>query len=185
MVRLAFEVINTGSEPLVALWAAHPQFTVDEETRIKLPASVERVLNVSPAKDWGTVRETYPWPEAQSQNGRWHNLDRIGTADLHDCRKFYLLPDQAVSWAALQQGNDGDWIRLSWDSRRVPYLGIWVDEGTYNAAPTAALEPTTGFYDNLDLAWQNNHVMHLPPNEPVRWHLDIEVGSGMVGESKQ
>ncbi|MBI5668381.1 MAG: hypothetical protein HZC41_10270 [Chloroflexi bacterium] len=179
-VRLAFEVVNTGSEPIVALWAAHPQFVVDDNTRIRLPESVKRVINVHQTRDWGTVGQSYPWSEAQAEDGHWHRLDCIGTADRHNCRKFYLPPDEPVSWAALQQGDDGDWIRLSWDARSVPYLGIWVDEGTYNAAPTAALEPATGFYDSLDWAWQNNRVMHLPPNEPIRWYLNIEVGNGMI-----
>jgi galactose mutarotase-like enzyme len=166
-VRMEFAVINTGVEPLIALWAAHPQF------------------QVNPTQDWGEVNQTYPWAEAQSQKGQFIRLDRIGSADLHNCRKFYLPPQHRVNWAALQQRDDGEWIRLSWDSRHVPYLGIWVDEGVYNASPTAALEPTTGFYDKLDLAWQNNRVMHLPPNEPVRWHLDIEFGSGVLGEPAQ
>jgi galactose mutarotase-like enzyme len=178
-LRLAFEAVNTGTEPFVALWAAHPQFTVDEETQIKLPASVEQVFKVY-LEDEGSVSQTYPWPGAQLQNGHLLKLDRIGPADLHSCRKFYLLPEQTVSWAALQQGDGGDWIRLSWEPADVPYLGIWVDEGTYNAAPTAALEPATGYYDKLDRAWQNNHVIHFQPNEPIRWFLDIEVGTGML-----
>lgn len=179
-VRLAFEVINTGTEPFVALWAAHPQFSVDSQTRIKLPASVEEVINVHPTDEWGTAGQRYQWAEALSQQGTVHQLDHIGSADSHNSRKFYLPPDQPVTWAALQQVDTGAWIRLSWDAAHVPYLGIWVDEGTYNAAPTAALEPTTGYYDNLARAWKDNRVMHLHPNEPIRWHLDIEVGSGTL-----
>lgn len=179
-VRLTFEVVNTGAEPLAALWSAHPQFAVDTETCIKLPASVERVVNVHPTQDWGAVNQIYPWHEAQSQRGQWQQLDRIGTADLHHCRKFFVMPDQRISWAALQQDSDGVWVRLSWDSECVPYFGLWVDEGTYNPAPTAALEPTTGYYDRLDVAWQNNRVMHLPPDQSVSWYLDVEVGSGML-----
>jgi galactose mutarotase-like enzyme len=181
-VRLEFEVINIGIEPLIALWAAHPQFQVDKDTRIRLPASVDRVVNVHASQDWGEVNRSYPWSEAESQNGQIIRLERIGSADLHKCRKFYLPHDYRVTWAALQQRDNGEWIRLSWDSEHVPYLGIWVDEGTYNAAPTAALEPATGFYDKLDVAWQNNRVMHLPPNEPVHWYLDIEIGSGALKE---
>ncbi len=39
-LRLSYEVINAGSEPLSLLWAAHPQFAADEATRIMLPAEV-------------------------------------------------------------------------------------------------------------------------------------------------
>ena len=177
-LRLTFDVVNTGSEPLVALWAAHPQFVVDGDTRIRLPHTVTQVVNVHPTTDWGAVGNIYDWPNARAQDGRHHNLDHIGAADRHNCRKFYLLPDQPVNWAALQQGGDGAWLRLSWNAAEVPYLGIWVDEGTYNAAPTTALEPSTGYYDKLDFAWQNGRAMVLPSGEPVSWQLDLEVGNG-------
>jgi galactose mutarotase-like enzyme len=183
-LRLALEVVNISPEPLVALWAAHPQFTVNRQTQIKLPEAVEYVVNVYSPPEWGILSQTHPWPKAQTKNGQLLSLDHIGAPNLRICRKSYILPDKPVSWAALQQGEAGDWIRLSWDSDRVPYLGVWVDEGAYNPASTAALEPATGYYDSLDVAWQNNRVMHLPPNEPVRWHIDIEIGSGMMDTSK-
>lgn len=176
--RLKFEVVNTGEEPIIALWAAHPQFVVNEETRIRLPKAVEQVVNVHETPEWGAVGTLYSWAEAQSQHGEQRSLDQIGTADLKTCRKFYVPADQHVDWAALQQGDDGAWVRLSWDREQVPYLGIWVDEGAYNAASTAALEPSTGFYDNLNFAWKNQRVMHLIPHQPLQWTIDIEMGTG-------
>jgi galactose mutarotase-like enzyme len=179
-LSIEFEVLNTGSESFVALWAAHPQFAVGAETRIVLPERVQRVVNVHAVDDWPTAGHVYPWPEAQASDGRAFRLDRIGTADLHHCRKFYVLPDEPVNWAALQQEDSGDYVRLSWDISQIPYLGLWVDEGTYNPLPTAALEPSTGYYDRLDLAYRNNAVMRLQPNEPVCWRLDIELGCGTL-----
>jgi hypothetical protein len=73
---------------------------------------------------------------------------------------------------------------MSWDTREIPYLGIWVDEGAYNPLPTAALEPTTGFFDKLDTAWQNNAVMRLQPNAPICWSLNIELGNGELPVSE-
>ncbi|MCA0452442.1 MAG: hypothetical protein LCI00_00530 [Chloroflexi bacterium] len=178
--RLTYEVINTGTGPLAALWTAHPQFMVDAETRIRLPASVDSLVNVHQTADWGAVGNRYSWPLAQSQQGQFHRLDQIGEPALHNCRKFYLPADHPVSWAALQQGHDGAWIRLSWNVSELPYLGIWVDEGAYNTASTAALEPSTGFYDALDFAWRNNRAMTLQPAEPVRWTLTIELGVGTI-----
>jgi galactose mutarotase-like enzyme len=179
-LRLAFQAINTGLEPFMALWAAHPQFIVNEDTRIVLPSSVHSVVNVLPTEQWGEAGLEYDWPTAQARTGQQTALDRVGSAELRKCRKFYLAPDSSVSWAGLQQGEAGDWLRLSWDVSTVPYLGVWVDEGTYNAAPTVALEPSTGFYDSLSLAWENNRLMQLLPNAPYQWHLDIEMGTGAL-----
>lgn len=179
-LRVEFEAANTGTEPFVALWASHPQFAVDAETRIVLPERVERVVNVHRVEEWPDIGQTYLWPQAQTDDGRPFELDRIGGAEKQRCRKFYVLPDEPVNWAALRQDNTGDYIRLAWDSSQIPYLGLWVDEGTYNPLPTAALEPTTGYYDRLDIAWQNNRVMRLSPDKPVHWRLDIELGCGAL-----
>lgn len=176
--HLTFEVTNTGTEPITALWAAHPQFAVNEETRIRLPRTATQVVNVHPTPDWGKVGNVYPWAEAQSQRGEMQQLDQVGTADLKNCRKFYLPENNPVDWAALQQGDNGTWLRLSWNTQQVPYLGIWVDEGAYNSTSTVALEPSTGYYDKLDFAWENQRSMHLIPNQPVQWMLDIAVGNG-------
>lgn len=179
-LRLTFEVINLGTEPIIALWAAHPQFVVNEETHIRLPEAVQQVVNVHATPDWGAAGSIYSWAEAQSQLGKRQLLNRVGPADLKNCRKFYLPENQPVDWAALQQGDDGVWVRLSWNAQQVPYLGIWVDEGVYNTASTVAIEPSTGFYDKLDFAWENKHVMHLIPHQPNQWTLDIEVGKGVI-----
>lgn len=179
-VRLEYEVINTGSESLSALWAAHPQFAVNDETRLVLPPSVNRIVNVQVTEEWGDAGLNYPWPTAQARYGQPVALDRVSSSQLRNHRKVYVPPDTLVSWAGLQQGAADHWLRLSWDASAVPYLGIWVDEGVYNAAPTVALEPSTGFYDSLALAWQNKRVMQLLPNSPCRWSLDVEVGSGAL-----
>jgi galactose mutarotase-like enzyme len=179
-IRMLFEVVNMGDEPLAALWSAHPQFAVDAETRIRLPNTVKEVVNVHQTEDWRDVEGVYGWATAQGANGQLHHLDVIRSADLRKCRKFFVLPEEQIGWAALQQGDHGAWVRLRWDAACVPYFALWVDEGTYNPVATAALEPTTGYYDRLDRAWEKRCAMHLIPHTPVRWHLDIELGSGTL-----
>ena len=176
-LRFIFELINTGDESLIALWAAHPQFAIDAETQIVLPSQVREVVNVLATEDWGPIGAVHPWPTAVSRTGETVALDRV-IRDKRAHRKLYLLPHAPVSWAALRQGASGTWLRLSWDVKLVPYLGIWVDEGSYNAHSTASLEPSTGYYDSLDVAWQNRRLMHLPPRASYHWYIDVRCGVG-------
>lgn len=177
-IRLSYEVVNTNEEPLVAFWTAHPQFIADAETRIILPDNVAEVVNVQSTNELPKVGALIDWPEARTQSGELLMIDRVRAASEHKHRKIYLPPEQPAHWAALRQGVDGPWLRLSWDAESVPYLGIWVDEGSYNPAPTAALEPSTGYYDTLALAWQNERVMHLLPGITLSWSLDLTLGHG-------
>lgn len=179
-ISVAFEAVNTGTEPFVALWAAHPQFAADADTRIVLPPSTERVISVYWPDDARGSGHVHAWPTAHTHDGRPMQLDQIGAASLRQCRKFYLPPNEPVGWAAVQQGAAGEWVRLSWNTADVPYLGLWVDEGTYSPLPVAALEPATGYFDRLDLAWRNNAVMRFDPHQPVRWQLSIELGAGTL-----
>ena len=67
-------------------------------------------------------------------------------------------------------------LRLACDPELVPFLGLWVDEGGFNACSTVALEPSTGFYDSLSRAWENQQVIQVPPGGTYRWYIDIEIG---------
>lgn len=176
-LRLSYEVVNTGFEPLSALWTAHPQFGADDATRIVLPAEVTQVVSVQPTAEFPVMEQRCGWRVTTTPAGEPLSLDRVRPASARSHRKVYLPPEQPVRWAGLQQGEDGAWLRLSWDPSQIPYLGIWVDEGSYNPAPTVALEPSTGYYDSLTRAWRNNRVMRLPPGAPQRWWLDVAVGS--------
>lgn len=176
MIRLEYEVVNTGTEAFAGLWAGHPQFKIDAETRIIFPPQVQSIIMVMQTADWGEIGAEYSWPAAVNRHGQSVSLDCAQSPDRHKYHKFYLPPEHRVSWAALRQG--AHWLRLSWNPEQVPYLGVWVDEGSFNSVSTIALEPSTGFYDDLSLAWKNQRVMHLRPSVPLRWHIDIECGAG-------
>jgi galactose mutarotase-like enzyme len=165
-LQLEYELSATGTAPLWLLWAAHPQFAVDTpSTRIVLPADVHQLLNVWPSIE--PERVEWPSPDLESIRGL------PGGAG----RKLYALPDAKIGTAGLIDA-DGSWLRLTWDPTRVPYLGIWLDNGAYARHPVIALEPATGFYDELARAVSNQRVAHVHPGRPLRWSLEVSLGSG-------
>lgn len=170
-IRLAYEVENTGLAPLCFLWAAHPQFVADADTAIILPGSTTEVVNVVDGAAWGAEGQRYPWPQAVTPDGRHCSLDRIGPTTLGDCRKFYLPPAEPIAWAQVTNHRLGCSLRLAWQPEQVSYLGIWVDEGCYNTAPTVALEPSNGYYDSLTLAYHNQRVATCEPGARQIWEL--------------
>ncbi len=172
-LRLSYAVINTGDAPFFGLWAAHPQFCVTPQTRIQLP--VQQVVNVTDIPEWGAPGQLFDWPQATTQHGEPRSIDAVAPATAHRCRKFYTLPDQPVAWSGLHETPTGPWLRLAWDTAQVPYLGIWVDEGMFNAVPTAALEPATGYYDSLAGAYANRRVPLLNPGQPVTWEMTVQI----------
>jgi galactose mutarotase-like enzyme len=178
-VQLHYQLINLGSDAMPYMWAAHPQFVCGLDARLIIPPHVTTVCNaVHELWGWGARETRYDWPSATVADGVEVRLDRIGSPSLNRARKFLVPPDMRASWAGLIRRPSQDWLRLEWNPSLVPYLGLWVDEGALNPESVAALEPMTGFYDSLIIAWNKKRVPLLEPGATQEWTLTVRCGTG-------
>lgn len=178
-LRMRYELQNLETESMPFMWAAHPQFQYGAEAQIRLPAQVKEVCNTLPAEwGWGEPETRFDWPEALRVGGRRVRIDQVGPASKNQARKFFVPPEISVGWAGLIQRPQGDWLRLDWDPRETPYLGLWVDEGKISHEAVAALEPMTGYYDSLAVAWEKQLVAMIEPGESRSWTLAVCLGTG-------
>lgn len=175
-LRLDYTLVNLGQEELFGLWAAHPQFHAGLETRVVLPAQVGEVLNVVDSSLWGPAGSSCAWPETIGVDGNRYHLDRLRVGAVEKSRKVYLPPETRAEWARLVRQPAGNWLSLEWAPQEISYLGIWVDQGEYHTAHVIALEPSTGFYDRLDRAWQLGRSMVVPPGGELQWALQARCG---------
>lgn len=174
-LQMHYEVRNLESERIAYLWSAHPQFACGDEARIVLPPAITAVHNALPVEwGWGEPEARLAWPLTEQQV----RLDAVGPPNRQAARKFFVPPQTAVSWAGLVRRPAGDWLRLDWDARALPYLGIWVDEGCISSESVVALEPMTGYYDSLVTAWQKKRVALIKPGEMQSWDLFVRLGTG-------
>jgi galactose mutarotase-like enzyme len=176
-LRLQYRATNNGADPMPYLWAGHPQFTAEPHTEIVLPPQVTEVYNVLDFPQWGPAGTVYPWPQATRADGKPVHLNRIAPASAHDCRKVYVMPDVRTGWAELVEQMSGNTLRIEWPADKVPYMGLWVDEGTYNTLPAVAPEPATGFYDSLELAYGTGRVSVLQPGGTDEWYVNLRAGT--------
>lgn len=177
-LKLTYELINQGSAPMPYLWAAHPQFLCGQKTQIVLPEQVQEVCNTLPAEwGWGEPETRFDWPEARDPDKRPQRIDQVGPPTLEKAWKFFTLPDERISQATLIRKPSNDYLRLTWDPNEIPYFGIWVDQGVFSHASVAAPEPSTGYYDSLETAWQKGEVTLAKPGEPCIWSLSVQLGT--------
>lgn len=178
-LQLHYELENLSQELMPYIWAAHPQFACGDNAQILLPPEVTQVCNTIPADwGWGDPETRFDWPEALSVTGQKVRIDRTRPPSLQQARKFFVLPETHPAWTGLVRHPSEDWLRLDWDPEQVPYLGIWIDEGALNHTTVAALEPTTGFYDSLAVAWGKKEVTVLEPGSTRTWALTVQSGTG-------
>lgn len=177
-LQLDYALTNNGPESLAYLWAAHPQFACGNDLQIFLPAHVEQVTNSLPAEwGWGQPGSVHGWPEATNARGDPVRLDRAGPPAQRRARKFFVLPEPAISEVTLRRRPSGAWLRLAWSPVELPYFGLWVDEGAISHTSAVAPEPMTGYYDSLTVAWANGRVTTLAPGATQSWTMTVQIGS--------
>lgn len=178
VLKLSYQAINTSEEPISYVWAAHPLFSANEVTEVVLPPHIEKVFNVIQDERFGPIGALLDWWEYLTEAGEKWILNRIRPVTVKDARKVYIPPDVPISQAALKQTDSGAWLRLDWESEQIPYLGLWMDEGMFGAEANVALEPASGFYDNLSRAWAAQRSSTLPAHGTVEWTLTTRCGFG-------
>lgn len=178
-LELRYRLTNFGQQSMPYLWAAHPQFVCGGDAEILLPPEVTEVCNTLPESwGWGVPETRFGWPATLDADDNLVRLDRVGPPTLRRARKVFALPDVRPEWAGVVCQPDGDWLRLAWDAARVPYFGLWVDEGAISHASVVAPEPMTGFYDNLEIAWAKQEVTTVEAGATRRWTLSVRLGTG-------
>ncbi len=176
-LRLRYALVNLADEPMPYIWAAHPQLVAGLDGEIVFPPEVTEVINTIPESwGWGPPETHFDWPEATAMDGRRVRLDQVGPPALRKGRKLFTMPAVRPSWAAVLRRQSGHWLRFEWNPAEIPYLGLWVDEGALNHESVAAPEPTTGWYDDLALAWEKREVTIVPAGATQQWMLTVKLG---------
>ena len=177
-LQIYYELKNLGTEKMAYLWAAHPQIVYNSEAKIILPSKVTKVCNTIPAEwGWGNPETYFGWPNATDPKGQSIRIDHAGAPSLRQGRKFFVSPDTHIEWAGIVRHPDMDWLRIEWDADKVPYFGVWVDEGALCHTSVIALEPTTGFYDSLETAWNKKEVATIDSGDKKTWALTVHLGT--------
>jgi galactose mutarotase-like enzyme len=177
-LSLDYSLANLSREPLYGLWASHALFTVNENTELILPSHITELYNVLDIEPWGSPGTVHAYPVTTTPDGTRWDLRRIRPTTQPTFRKFYVNPNERVAYVRLSQLDKNAQITMSWDARDLPYFGIWIDEGVYTKTPVLGLEPSNGFYDGLDIAYEKNRIAPVQGKSTVTWSLVLEVKAG-------
>lgn len=145
---------------------AHPQFAIVEQTRVLLPETIDRLLCVYGGQSLETMG-TYDVP----------SLSLINPVVTGDGKKFYYPGKVAIGRSGLHEQASGNYLMLTVPQHKVPYLGVWIDEGMYNDRVTCALEPGIGYFDSLSAAIANGTAQIVDPHGSFEWSLTVALGN--------
>ncbi len=163
---VSYEITNLSDTPQPYLWAWHALWD-SRDLCLDLPG-IGEVIPVHENTFLGPKDHPVPWPIVNN-----HDLRQPSSWQDKKTAKIYLPPHIRLSQASLTWPKVS--LDISWQSDKLPYLGIWYNHGGFKNEYNLALEPATGFYDRLDEAVARNMVSILYPHEKHSWELHLTV----------
>lgn len=179
-LRLDYRVENDSDKPLWGLWAFHGLFACDEHSRLELPRAKGqpsvKVRTVQPSGPLGPSDTLLDFPLHTQEDGTCLDVAAIAPASAATTKKIYVDGPVETGEAAITLNHGALCCSMTWDPQLVPYLGVWITEGGFRGDYNAALEPTTGFYDDLERATHNG-LQPIPPRDTLSFWLEISISS--------
>jgi len=176
---LDYELLNLSDRPTTWLWSAHPLLSVEAGDRILLPKEIENVAVEYSAGDNFKRGSSIDWPLATTLSGERTDLRVMGEQDGTTAHKLFARMEQQ-GFAALYRHRAHQGIAIQFDSKMLPFLGLWVSCGAWpqegvQKQYTVALEPTTSSVDSLAAASKNGTARVLNPHEQCHWRLEFHL----------
>lgn len=173
-LRLDYHLENLSSFPFRCMWAAHPLFVTARGSRIELPEGIGSIVNAqtSPGLTSYGARYSFPHPEGSVSAV---DLREIPPIAQRGSWKWWVEGELSRGWCVLRSTAAGYLVRLAFPVDKVPYLGIWVNNGDWNQQFNCGIEPATGGMDGIDLARLFGVEHILKPYAEEEWHLLISV----------
>lgn len=172
-LRIAYKIENIGSTGQSFLYACHPLFAVSKGDRVLLPSEIQELrLDYSKGDRLGISGSIIPWPVTNAGL-------RLDVADGPEAATAEMLysPRLREGVCGIYRKAAGLVLEVSFDSKRLPYLGLWLCYGGWpgdGQAPqqyAVALEPTTSPCNTLAKAQQANADISLEAGETYDWQI--------------
>lgn len=178
-----YKLVNNSSFPLNYIWSAHPLLAVDEGDRIIMPAEIDKLfLNWASDINIGTFGQYIQWSVLNGgNNGK--SFFKINSKSIGIALKGFT-DSLKNGFAGLFRPQKNESILISFDSKKLPYLGVWLCYGGWpveskNKHFTVALEPTTGRPDSLSESIKRKECSVLEIDEEKNWRVEFSLWEGI------
>mgnify|MGYP000207691607 CR=1 FL=1 len=177
-LRIDYTASNLSGFELDYLWAAHPLFNASEGMELIVPPGMNRIVNAVAGPTLGGYGRIYDFPFARLEDGREVDLGKVPPRNDAGYRKFWFLDRATEGWCMLHDPAKSFTVGMAYPADKIPYLGIWLNEGGWEGQYNIAPEPATAAMDRIDFArmWGMNSV--LGGRQTLSWHLCISAAAG-------
>ena len=161
-ITVHYSVTNEGEEPFDFIWAGHIMLGGEDGMRLITPFDPE-----APAE---TVFATPGYVPEDLPRDRLTGF-RLGKGAAY---KFYYLDRMKEGSFGVRYPN-GRELTFRYDETKLPYLGVWINNGEFQGICNLAPEPCTAPFDSPERAAQKGYGTKLPAKSVFEFEMNILV----------
>ncbi|WNR42848.1 aldose epimerase family protein [Paenibacillus roseipurpureus] len=169
-----YEVHNPTPYPFSYLWCAHNLLAVSPGMQLLVPDNLDTVQYQYSHQNRLTER-AYGRSSFPFVNGTAVNLSVIEPNLGEHAEKYWFEGDLTDGHTGIFDPASGETLGYSFSPEDVPYLAVWANYGAFNGDYTFALEPATGYLDDVYIASVMNKVKSVPAMSQTKWTFDISI----------
>lgn len=169
-----YEVHNPTPHAFSYLWCAHNLLAVSPGMKLLIPPHLDTVqyqyshLNRLTPKAYG--RSSFPFVKDLSVD-----LSVIEPNLGQHAEKYWFEGDVTEGRTGIYDPESGETLGYTYSPEDVPYLAVWANYGAFNGDYTCALEPATGYLDDVYIASVMNKVKSVAAYGHTEWTFQISL----------
>lgn len=168
-VQIYYEIKNPGDIPFPCLWAFHGLVRYEEDMELIYGKEADSFENVLDSPELGKIGRRIPFRNQEydfsrvPKRGSGTMVKYYADRKIHTGRCGYRYPSQGVECI------------LEYDTKELPYLGVWITAGGFRGDYNCAMEPANGYYDDIRTAKENHSLYLLKKGKPLVFHMNIRL----------
>lgn len=167
-IKISYEIENLLDEPFDCLWAAHFMLRSEEGGYLSIPVKKNGAAKIVFTQDEGIGK---PGETIKIDEKEIYTVTPKITSGIN-AFKYYVLDDMEDGWCKYTYPDKSS-VTLSYDKEKVPYFGVWINNGSLKGMRNIALEPCTGAFDTPGAAIAGGKSGVIAPMSTLSFDLNI------------
>ena len=163
-IAMRYKVTNLSPFDFDFVYAAHCMIAGEEGAKVTFPFEHGE-------KCTGIFHEQNKF--SYSDKMEWNGCTRPAKGD-NQAYKFFFDKPIPEGWCKCEY-KDGSSIKMVFSKDKLPWMGLWLNTGSFKNMYNIAFEPCSGTHDRPDIARQHGKFSVLPANGTYEWELNFEV----------
>lgn len=168
-MQIEYEIENTGKEKLPCLWALHMMFAAEDGGKVfaSVSENAEAEIMFDDRNRFGLRGDVILLNDAHFTSRKYKENG--------DAYKYYVKNPVKEGICGYYRRDKGCGVTLYYDKEKLPYLGVWMNDGGFKNMHSATIEPCNIPYDSPENAKKRGIEFSIAPREKINFEIVMKI----------